>query len=174
MAPAVRHPGPGRCARQGDSAFEGGARLRLAGSARPGNCGSNQRFARGAQTELLDNLRRHAAERFRMTANPSLLHAAQLLPAQTAALGHCLLRAPLRRPHRGRCPRSTMHKIRPRSSASLRRWPVPAPPSGLRSGCCRSVEFDADDGVQLDRVRRNPVLAVGKIEKTESSHSHRF
>jgi hypothetical protein len=48
--------------------------------------------------------------------------------------------------------------------------------SGLRerSGCCRSVEFDADDGVQLDRVRRNPVLAVGKIEKTESSHGHRF
>ena len=48
--------------------------------------------------------------------------------------------------------------------------------SGLRerSRCRRSVEFDADDRVQLDRVRRNPVLAVGKIEKPESSHRHRF
>ena len=48
--------------------------------------------------------------------------------------------------------------------------------SGLRewSGRCWSVEFDADDGVQLDRVRRDPVLAVGKIEKTEPSHGHRF
>ena len=36
------------------------------------------------------------------------------------------------------------------------------------------MKFDADDGVQLDRVRRNPILAVGKIEKTEPSYSYRF
>jgi hypothetical protein len=32
----------------------------------------------------------------------------------------------------------------------------------------RPLEFDADDGVQLDRIRRHPVLAMGEIEKAET------
>jgi len=75
--------------------------------------------------------------------------------------------------HSWRRPRRIRHAYQPSAPARVRRS---SDCSGLRewSGCCWSVEFDADDGVQLDRVRRDPVLAVGKIEKTEPSHGHRF
>jgi len=87
------------------------------------------------------------------------------------------LHKPLPRKRHGRS-----RKRRDERPAPCRRHAAPAKVrrspdfSGLRgrSGCCWSVEFDADDGVQLDRVRRDPVLAVRKIEKTEPSHSHRF
>ena len=82
-----------------------------------------------------------------------------------------------------RQPAPVVRSRRRLAESAMRYQPAPPPRvrrsldfSGLweRRGRCWSVEFDADDGVQLDRVRRNPVLAVGKIEKPEPSYSHRF
>ena len=36
------------------------------------------------------------------------------------------------------------------------------------------MELDTDDGVKLNSIRRNPILAVCEIEKTQALQRHQF